>query len=59
MAFIINSPLDRGDGSHDVPDRTRSSRVRIDDALLRRIVLVVLLATAIAGIVVQTTQSRA
>jgi len=31
---------------------------RIDDALLRRIVLVVLLATAIAGIVVQTAQPR-
>jgi uncharacterized membrane protein YfcA len=31
---------------------------RIDDALLRRIVLVVLLATAIAGIAVQTAQSR-
>jgi len=32
---------------------------RIDDALLRRIVLVVLLATAIAGLVVHTTQARA
>ena len=31
---------------------------RIDDALLRRIVLVVLLATAIAGLIVQTTQGR-
>jgi uncharacterized membrane protein YfcA len=32
---------------------------RIDDALLRRIVLVVLLATAIAGILVHTAQTRA
>ena len=32
---------------------------RIDDALLRRIVLVVLLATAIAGVVVHTAQTRA
>ena len=31
---------------------------RIDDAALRRIVLVVLLATAIAGLVVQTAQPR-
>jgi uncharacterized membrane protein YfcA len=32
---------------------------RIDDALLRRIVLVVLLATAVAGLIVQTTQAGA
>lgn len=31
---------------------------RIDDMLLRRIVLVVLLGTAIAGLIVQTTQAR-
>lgn len=32
---------------------------QIDDILLRRIVLVVLLGTAIAGLIVQTTQARA